>query len=111
MKIALGILVALLGLSCSSWDPQKLETTLQAISQMEGAGAITAAQGEALREAVEAAGDGITGGEVMEWLGAVLVAILGSLLGVRRMRGPAKPLSGPDAAVLTSFIQQLKDKP
>lgn len=103
-------LVATLALltSCAGWQPQKRLDALAAVDTMETTQVITPAQAAALREAIEELADGVTGSDIAEWLGAVMAAVLASLLGVRGMRGPAKPLPKPDAAILATLVEAAK---
>jgi len=111
MKLRNLALAGILGLTaCTGWEPQKRIDALEAVVAMENSGALTPAQAAALREAIEDLADGISGADVAEWLGAVLVAILGSVLGVRGLRGPAKPMASSDAAVLATLVQAAKNQ-
>lgn len=94
--------------SCAGWDPAETQNVLSAVDTVQGTGAITPSQAEALREAVKSLSDGIDMADIGEWLGAVLVAILGSVLGVRKLRGPAKPMANEDTAILKMLIEAAK---
>lgn len=104
------VLAALACNACKGWEPQKRTDALEAVAAMEGSGALTPAQAAALREAIDDLADGVSGTDVAEWLGAVLVAILGSVLGVRGLRGPAKPMPKADAALLATLVEAAKSK-
>lgn len=108
--IRAALLVASLALltSCAGWEPQKRLDALAAVDTMESSQVITPAQAAALREAIEELADGTTGADIAEWLGAVLAAVLASVLGVRGMRGPAKPLPKADAAILATLVEAAK---
>ena len=100
--------LVLLLTSCAGWEPSQTESVLKAVETIERSGGISKTQADGLREAIGHLSEGIRWLDVLEWFGAVLLAMLGSVAGVQKLRGPAKPLAREDAAVLKMLVEAAK---
>ena len=100
------ILAVLAAPACDGLPPPIVQSTAEAITKLESEGEITPAQAQAMREALAELAEGVTFEDVLEKLGTIAGAVVLSILGIQRVRGPAKPMDPTSVAILQAIIEE-----
>jgi len=102
-------LVILSGLmACGSLSEQEAVAAITEIDQMEAEGKLTPEQATVLREFIRGE-TGMSFTDVLTYVGEIGLAVLLSVLGINKIRGPIKPMDRPTVDALRAIAKRETD--